>query len=281
MTFLHTAISHEGFPLAAGMLAAILHVVTGPDHLAAVIPMAIENKKKSWGVGLGWGLGHLVGMLLIGVVFILARSVVSDDVLESFSSYSEQFVGIVLVFIGVWALLKVRKSKRKHEHPHKHSGEEEEIIHVHAHDHNKEGHHHKHRNLERQNVFASFSVGTLHGFAGITHFILLTPTLAYENKGESILYLGGFGLGTIAAMTVFAFVIGFIAYKSNRDHDDRLFRYMRVTGAVIAIGVGIFWFANASLGNSAHDSHEHQHPHEHKHDHNHSHDHDHDHHHHH
>ena len=35
------------FPLTAGILASVLHVITGPDHLAAVTPFAIEIKEKS------------------------------------------------------------------------------------------------------------------------------------------------------------------------------------------------------------------------------------------
>ena len=59
------------FPLITGSLAAMLHVITGPDHLAAVTPFAIESKKKAWKVGVFWGIGHLFGMSLIGVLFIL------------------------------------------------------------------------------------------------------------------------------------------------------------------------------------------------------------------
>ena len=40
------------FPLFAGIIAAVLHVISGPDHLAAVTPFAIESKKKAWKVGL-------------------------------------------------------------------------------------------------------------------------------------------------------------------------------------------------------------------------------------
>ena len=36
------------FPLTAGLIASILHVITGPDHLAAVMPFAVESKKKAW-----------------------------------------------------------------------------------------------------------------------------------------------------------------------------------------------------------------------------------------
>lgn len=31
-----------------GFIASVAHVVTGPDHLAAVTPLAIDTRKKSW-----------------------------------------------------------------------------------------------------------------------------------------------------------------------------------------------------------------------------------------
>ena len=34
------------FAFVAGVLASALHVITGPDHLAAVAPFVIESKKK-------------------------------------------------------------------------------------------------------------------------------------------------------------------------------------------------------------------------------------------
>ena len=38
----------DSFPFIAALIASILHVITGPDHLAAVIPFAIESSKKAW-----------------------------------------------------------------------------------------------------------------------------------------------------------------------------------------------------------------------------------------
>jgi len=60
--------------ILTGFIASVAHVVTGPDHLAAVTPLAIDSRKKSWIVGLSWGLGHTLGMLLIGLLFVLFNS---------------------------------------------------------------------------------------------------------------------------------------------------------------------------------------------------------------
>ncbi|MAY53071.1 MAG: nickel transporter, partial [Flavobacteriaceae bacterium] len=59
--------------LFSAILASILHVISGPDHLAAVTPLAISSQRKGWKIGLFWGFGHLIGMLLIGVLFLLFK----------------------------------------------------------------------------------------------------------------------------------------------------------------------------------------------------------------
>ena len=61
------------FPLIAGLMASMLHVITGPDHLAAVTPFVVETKKKAWKIGLFWSFGHLTGMLAIGILFTLFK----------------------------------------------------------------------------------------------------------------------------------------------------------------------------------------------------------------
>jgi len=42
------------FPLLLGIVATTLHIISGPDHLAAVTPYAIETKESSWKVGFYW-----------------------------------------------------------------------------------------------------------------------------------------------------------------------------------------------------------------------------------
>lgn len=230
--------------LIAGIVASALHVVTGPDHLAAVTPLAIENQKRSWSVGLFWGLGHIMGMLLIGVLFILFKEYIP---IEAISHYSEQIVGLILVGIGAWAIYKVYNNKiARHQHPHYHR-EPEPHIHIHAHPHQHEHdhgpeHEHKHNKLIRQNNVAALGVGTIHGFAGVSHLILLIPTLALPSTFDSVMYLGGFAIGTLAAMIIYAIAIGYIGQRSSKMSDPKAFRIVRITGGLLAISIGIFWF---------------------------------------
>ena len=38
-----------------GIVAGIVHVLTGPDHLAAVAPLAVRRPKRAWLPGVRWG----------------------------------------------------------------------------------------------------------------------------------------------------------------------------------------------------------------------------------
>ena len=228
----------ESFPFVAALFASILHVITGPDHLAAVIPFAIESKKRAWRVGLFWGIGHLTGMLAIGVLFLIFRELIP---VEKISEHSEQLVGFVLIIIGIWSFYKIFKKNKNHKHLHVHS-EEAILIHKHEHKHiHKLTHKHEHKQSADQSNFASFSIGFLHGLAGISHFILFIPVASFKNQLDSIMYLVGFSTGIVLAMTLFAFLIGNISSFSKNEHNDTLFNGIRFAGGLFAIIIGIYW----------------------------------------
>ncbi|WP_142786356.1 urease accessory protein UreH domain-containing protein [Changchengzhania lutea] len=226
------------FSFTAGLLASILHVIMGPDHLAAVLPFAIESKKKAWKIGLAWGIGHLLGMIAIGLLFVLFKELIP---VGKISEYSEQLVGVVLIGIGLWAIYKIFKTQEQHKHLHIHS-ENAPIIHKHTHEHTHETtHEHKHPKNIKQSYAASLSIGVLHGLAGIAHFLIFLPVLAFESQMDSILYIVGFALGIILAMTIFAFVIGKIASSAKSGHHELFFNGIRLAGGLFAIIIGIYW----------------------------------------
>ena len=84
-----------------GSINAAIHVLTGPDHLAAVAPMTLEAKGRKWNVGVFWGLGHLIGLLFIGGLYLLFHDLLP---IEKISSVSEILVAIVIIALGVKAL---------------------------------------------------------------------------------------------------------------------------------------------------------------------------------
>ncbi len=241
---LHAGHHHiaAGAPFMVGLIASLLHVITGPDHLAAVTPLAIDNRLKAWIVGLGWGLGHVFGMMLIGLLFILFRNLIPVDLI---SEYSEVIVGIILIFIGIWALWRIFGDKlgRHHSHPHSHTDAEgQSYTHVHNHGHpTTNNHSHNHLLAVNQSFFSALFIGTIHGLAGVSHLIGMLPTLAFPRVSDSAFYLTGFAVGTIVAMVAFSFLMGFIAYKSEGSRSPRLFLSIRTAGALISLLVGFYW----------------------------------------
>jgi ABC-type nickel/cobalt efflux system permease component RcnA len=227
------------FPVTAGLIAAMFHVITGPDHLAAVTPFAIESKKKAWEIGFFWGIGHLVGMLCIGVLFTLFKSLIPVD---RISNYSEQLVGFVLIGIGVWAFYKIFKAEQIDKHPHVYN---KNVAPIHSHGlFHTHFHQHSHPKNLNQGNFASSSIGFLHGLAGIAHFLLFIPILVFDKPSDSFLYIGGFGFGILLAMTAFAFVVGKIASLTKNVHNEVFFKGIRLAGGFFAIVIGVYWIFN-------------------------------------
>ena len=147
-----------------GFLAGFLHVLMGPDHLAAVSPLAVENKNKSWWVGFKWGLGHTSGVLIVGIFVFLFRELIPIDIV---SAFSERIVGIVLIGIGIWGLQSIF---RKKIHIHEHEG----IKHFHLHNHNT-----KQKHFHTQ---TALYIGIIHGLAGSSHLLGVLPALALPTK---------------------------------------------------------------------------------------------------
>lgn len=228
-------------PFVIGLIASILHVVSGPDHLAAVTPLAIANKMKSWITGLGWGIGHTAGMLLIGLLFYLFRSYIP---VEAISNYSEAIVGFMLIGIGLWAFRRIfGKKPHAHSHPHSHTDADGKVF-THVHDHAHEGinvHAHTHKVRQDHSFFPAFLIGTVHGFAGISHLLGVLPTLAFPSNTDSAYYLIAFGLGTIIAMVTFSFLLGYVSHHSNERYKPSVFKGIQIAGASLSVVVGFFW----------------------------------------
>lgn len=245
-----------------GLIASMAHVVTGPDHLAAVTPLAIDSRKKSWIIGFSWGLGHTIGMLLIGLLFILFKEFLP---IKAISKHSDTVIGFLLIGIGCWAILRIylRHTHRNmphahfhttpylYTHIHKHTHELRPIFdHVH---HDRAGHNHSHnhvlahdhghvhRGKVKQNAFSAFFIGIVHGFAGFSHLFALLPSLALPTVWASVIYITAFASGTILTMVMFAFILGIVAHRSAVKDRQVFLKRFTLSGAFLAIAIGILW----------------------------------------
>jgi ABC-type nickel/cobalt efflux system permease component RcnA len=225
------------FAAFAGLFAGLVHVLAGPDHLAAVAPLAADRTTPQWRAGFQWGVGHTAGVVLVGVLLLAFRQVLPIDAI---SAYSERIVGLALVAVGIWGVRKAR-----HLQVHRH-----EDGHVHAHVKpaprqrlapQEHAHQHVHPKLHgHARTRASFLMGTLHGLAGSSHLFGILPALAFSTQTSALSYLAGFGIGAIIAMTAFAAFVGFIAVRTGR-RGAAAYRTMLYACSLSAFAVGGFW----------------------------------------
>jgi hypothetical protein len=83
-------------------------------------------------------------------------------------------------------------------------------------------------------------MGTVHGLAGSSHLFGVLPALALPTRAGALVYLGGFGIGAITGMTVFAAGMGLIAVRCGRRHPRR-FSHLLYASSLAALVVGGVW----------------------------------------
>jgi hypothetical protein len=208
-----------------GVLAGVFHVLSGPDHLAAVAPLAAADRERGWLAGWTWGIGHASGVVVVAVLAVALRDALPP--IEAISAWSERLVGVALIAIGAWAL---RRSARIAAAPHVHGAVSHDHLHVGAGPAwmRRLGHAH-----------ASFYLGILHGVAGSSHFFGVLPALALPSQGSALLYIGAFGLGTVAAMTAYAAAVGSAGQRLRPGAAAH--RLMLRSAAGLALTVGAWW----------------------------------------
>jgi hypothetical protein len=191
------------FAAFAGLATGLVHVLSGPDHLAAIAPLSAGRHRPQWRVGLQWGLGHTAGVMLIGLLLIAFRQVLPIDTI---SAYSERIVGVALLLVGAWGFMRAR-APQPHVHP---------------------------------AAGASFAMGALHGLAGSSHLFGVLPALAFPTQLAALSYLGGFGVGAVLAMTAFSAFVGAVTVSAAR-RGVNVYRGMLYACSASAFLVGGFW----------------------------------------
>lgn len=202
--------------LLAGLAAGGAHVLSGPDHLAAVAPLAIRERGLPWLPGVWWGIGHSCGVWLLAAGAIAFRDWLPVALI---STWSERFVGVVLIAIGAWALRRAALVGREIEADGPRAA--------------AASHHH-----------SALGIGTVHGLAGATHLLGVLPALVLPTRTGAVSYVAGFGIGSIVAMAAFAWLIGRITHFAGgaRPHPPRT---LWLASGVTAICIGACWIVSA------------------------------------
>lgn len=180
------------FPLLLTIYAGFTHAFEA-DHLLAVsnIVSSRNSIRLSLKDGAFWGFGHTSTILVTGIVMIVFKSAIPP----AYFNYFEAIVGLMLIVLAVYRLVKYFRPKNitVHSHIHHHSGSGHKHLHVHA----GTTMHHRHPHL------LAYGVGLIHGLAGSGALVVMVLS-QIKAPADGMMYLFIFGAGSIAGMLLAA-----------------------------------------------------------------------------
>jgi high-affinity nickel-transport protein len=238
-----------------GLILGMRHA-TDPDHVIAVATI-VSRQRSPWSaalIGILWGIGHTVTIMLVGSAIIVFGVVIPPRV----GLAMEFSVALMLILLGILtlsgrmqqltAILSPARASNGGVHTHHHS--HSDYIHDHPHGHQPESHGHPETQtplwgidhaLGRLGVYQTLRplvVGVVHGLAGSAAVALLVLA-TIRDPAWAIGYLLLFGLGTIAGMMLITAAIGLpFAYTASRF--AVVHRYLGVASGLLSLGLGLF-----------------------------------------
>lgn len=226
--------------LGVGFLLGLRHALD-TDHLAAVSTVLAERPSllASGAVGLWWGVGHTLTLLLVGSV-VLAWDL---HIPAQFEMIAESGVALLLIILGGTLARKLYR-ERWHVHSHHHDGER----HVHFHSHQRqEGHRHRHWMADS---IRPLCIGMAHGLAGSAALMLmiLATTTDLTSGLLSILI---FGIGSIIGMMIIGVTIS-VPVIYSRSVNQRIFMGVQGLASLASVSVGLWMLAKLAMSAGGH-----------------------------
>lgn len=221
--------------LGVGLLLGLRHALDS-DHLAAVSTVLAERPSllASGAVGLWWGIGHTLTLLLVGSI-VLAWEV---RIPEEFELLAESGVAVLLIVLGGTLALKLYR-ERWHVHSHHHDGEP----HIHFHSHQRlDDHRHPHWMVQS---IRPLCIGMAHGLAG-SAAVMLMILATTKGMAAGLLSILVFGVGSIIGMMLVGLTIS-VPVICSRSISQRLFGAVQGLASVASIAMGIWMLVKLVL----------------------------------
>lgn len=165
-----------------GLTAGVLHVLLGPDHVAALAPLSLGRQEGALRAGLRWGLGHAAAVALLALGVCALREALP---LAALSGWSERLVGVSLVALGFVGLWRRFAGGAGQESP-------------------------------APSAHTALCLGGLHGLAGSAHVLGALPALALPTRAATVGYLMAFCAGSLVAMLAVAWVLARLGERGPR-----------------------------------------------------------------
>jgi nickel/cobalt transporter (NicO) family protein len=224
--------------LSLGLVFGLKHA-TEVDHVVAVSTIVSEHRNifRAALVGLLWGAGHTASLLVVGVVVLVLRIAIPEQVANGL----EFCVALMIIGLGVSAFLRaLRRKSDLHLHKHAHDGVTHAHLHFHAEGSEHNGSVPSHSHAISRIGIKPLLVGGMHGLAGSAALTLLVLT-QIESIGLGLLYLIIFGIGSIVGMLLMSTIVGLPFVLSARRLSGFSYSLQSIAGA-LSVAFGI-WYA--------------------------------------
>ena len=209
-----------------GSLLGMRHALE-PDHLAAVTTLVSRerNAARAALLGVWWGLGHTLALVLSGAVLVGLRAEMPPAATDAF----EFAVAAMLVGLGLRAIVQAARlgaagPTRRHRHG--------RVVHTHA---GVPAHAHIGTwTLARRPLM----VGAIHGLAGsgaLTALVLTT----LPSTASRLTYVFLFGLGSTLSMAALSGVLGWPLARIGSHH--AVGRAVSLLVGCLTTALGLVW----------------------------------------
>lgn len=226
--------------LSLGLVYGLKHA-TEVDHIVAVSTIVSEHRKLSHAAWVGglWGAGHTISLAVAGGLVLAMRIVIP----EQLAGLLELAVALMIIFLGVSATTKAL-GRRGDFHLHEHTHDDVHHVHLHFHEPGTEhaGPVRSHSHAIRQVGFKPVLVGAVHGLAGSAALTLLVLT-QIRSMTLGVLYLGMFGLGSMAGMLLMSGIVG-LPFVLSARRLTRVHYNLQMAAGALSVCFGL-WYAYA------------------------------------
>jgi high-affinity nickel permease len=197
--------------IGVAVLLGLRHA-SDPDHLAAVTTLVTNGRGGATRLGLTWGLGHASSLLVLGVPIVLWQAYLPPLVEQG----AELTIGLVIVALALWLLLRWRRGAFVHDHTHL-------------------------RVPPSRTPWQAYGIGLVHGIGGSGGVGVLLLA-AIHSHALALIALGLFASCTAISMALLSTGLGFTL---SRAPVARTLQRLAPALAVVSLSFGVWYVLGA------------------------------------